>query len=405
MICKPTFNIKHIELILKLVSRCNINCSYCYYFYGADTNWQKRPKRISNTTINSTIKLLKKSIYEQGITSIQVDFHGGEPLLYGKESFSQLCNLFLGELSDIVNLSFAIQTNGILIDADWIALFHQYQVSVSVSLDGPPHINDEKRVDHKGRGTYERVVTGIGLLQQATSQGKIPQISNLAVINPHASGKQVYRHFVDRLNIRHMDFLLPGFDYDTYQAEDILLYGDFLIDILNEWINDNDPTIKIRLFGAFIAKLYGESTFMFPSNQFESKKAIALTIDSDGMMYGDDSLRSNQAWNHYKALSVCEYGFNDFLAQEYHWHQKNIKTPDACKHCMWMTVCGGGHLENRYSSKNGYYNPSIYCESLQRMYHQLLSFLIDHGVTLPHLDSHPQKLSNLSIPTTVGIHM
>ncbi len=388
MTSTPLSHIKHIELILKLTARCNINCSYCYYFYGADSKWSERPKRIDEETLNDTIIFLKESIYKHGISSIQIDFHGGEPLLYGKKQFEQACDLFLNALNDIVNLKFAIQTNAILIDDEWIALFKKYQVSVSVSLDGPPQINDQYRIDHQNKGTYHKVANGLQQLKNAVQKMEIPNISTLAVINPHASGKMVYRHFVDILGLKHMDFLLPGFDYDTYQVNDLPLYGDYLMDVLNEWITDDNPSIKIRLFGAFVAKLYGESTFMFPGEKFENKDAIAITVDTDGMMYGDDSLRSNQAWNHYKALSITEHNFSTFVAAEKEWFTQNIKTPIACQNCIWVDMCGGGHLENRFSSKNGYHNPSIYCDSLQRIYQQILHFLIDSGISFDHLNKH-----------------
>lgn len=378
-------NIKHVELIVKLASRCNINCQYCYYFYGADQSWKQQPKRITDQTIHHTIKLLKQGIFELGITSLQIDFHGGEPLLYGKKQLANLCDLFIRELSDIVNLNFALQTNAILLDKAWIDIICHYQISTAVSLDGPAKVNDLMRVDHQGKGTYERCLSGIRLLQEAVAKGRLPQISNLAVINPYTSGKMIYRHFIDEIKFKHMDFLLPGYDYDTYHNQPMSLYGDFLIDVFNEWVKDNDPSIKIRLFGAFMTKLYGHSTFMYPTNEFTDQKAVAITIDADGMMYGNDSLRSNAAWNHYKALSVAQHSLSDIIAQEKQWYQKNVKTPSTCKNCLWGEFCNGGHLENRYSSKTGYHNPSIYCDSLQRMYHQIIAFLIDNGISLEHL--------------------
>ena len=84
-------NIKHLEVILKLTSRCNINCTYCYYFYGADQNWQTRRKRLDNNTAEESIRFLKDAIQTYKIASIQIDFHGGEPLLYGKQNFDKLC--------------------------------------------------------------------------------------------------------------------------------------------------------------------------------------------------------------------------------------------------------------------------------------------------------------------------
>lgn len=373
-------NIKQLEVILKLTSRCNINCTYCYYFYGADQNWQTRRKKLSDDTLQEVIRFLKDAINQYHLTSVQIDFHGGEPLLYGKQKFEELCQAFQNHLGAITNLRLAIQTNAMLIDSDWVQLFEKFNVSVAISLDGPEQVNDKFRVDHKGRGTYQRVLQGLRRLQVAQHQGRIQPVCNLAVINPYTSGQKTYRHMVDELKIYHMDFLLPGDDYDTYQPNEISLYGDYLIDVLNEWIKDDNPDIQIRLFNAFIARLHGQKTFLFSQNNFEQKSFVAMTIDSDGMIYGDDSLRSNQAWNAYKALPIESHHFDDFLATESQWYQNHVQIPDACSGCIWQSSCAGGQLENRYSSKTGYNNPTIYCDALQRIYQQITQYLVDNGL-------------------------
>lgn len=378
-------NLKHIELILKIAARCNINCQYCYFFYGADSSWKQKPKRMSDNTIAHVIKAIKQGVLEHNISSIQIDFHGGEPLLYGKEKLSNLCDLFLKELSDITNVHFALQTNAILIDQDWLDILSFYHINTAVSLDGPKTVNDLLRVDHKGHGTYDRTVRGIQCLQEAEKQQKIPPLCNLAVINPYTSGKIIYRHFVDDLKFKVFDFLLPGYDYDTFNQNDLPLYGDFLIDVLNEWINDNNPNIHIRFFEAFFAAMLGKQTFLYPESDFKKREAIALTIDSDGMMFGNDTLRSNAAWQQYYALDISQYTLTDLINQEHDWHEKNATQPKDCINCLWLDSCGGGHIENRYASHSGYNNPSIYCDSLQRIYHQLFTFLIDNGISIDAL--------------------
>ena len=38
-------------ILLKVASRCNINCSYCYVYNQGDTNWQRMPKHMSAATV------------------------------------------------------------------------------------------------------------------------------------------------------------------------------------------------------------------------------------------------------------------------------------------------------------------------------------------------------------------
>jgi len=43
-----------------------------------------------------------------------------------------------------------------------------------------------------------------------------------------------------------------------------------------------------------------------------------------------------------------------------------------------MSACGGGYLPHRYSSKNGYDNPSVYCDDLYSMFDYMQSMLQSH---------------------------
>ena len=42
-------------LVVKIASRCNLNCTYCYMYNKGDTTYLKQPKVISNDIIDSLI--------------------------------------------------------------------------------------------------------------------------------------------------------------------------------------------------------------------------------------------------------------------------------------------------------------------------------------------------------------
>ncbi|CNK64389.1 galns arylsulfatase regulator (Fe-S oxidoreductase) [Yersinia frederiksenii] len=62
-----------------------------------------------------------------------------------KEHFAKICSLLISGNYSGSNISLALQTNGTLIDDEWISLFEKYLVNVSISIDGPKHINDRHR--------------------------------------------------------------------------------------------------------------------------------------------------------------------------------------------------------------------------------------------------------------------
>lgn len=69
-----------------------------------------------------------------------VTVHGGEPLLAKKEDVEEIFKLNYKKFGS----GGAIQTNGTLIDDDWIHLFKKYQVGVGISIDGWGTLNAQR---------------------------------------------------------------------------------------------------------------------------------------------------------------------------------------------------------------------------------------------------------------------
>ena len=56
----------------------------------------------------------------------------------------------------------------------------------------------------------------------------------------------------------------------------------------------------------------------------------------------------------------------------------SINLCEKCRQCKFMIACGGGYLPHRYSKKNGYDNPSVYCDDLYSMFENMQSVLESH---------------------------
>ena len=62
---------KSIQLILKLSERCNLNCSYCYYFNGLDQSFKSKPKYLKEDVLAQTIVFLKEAISDFKVDHIR----------------------------------------------------------------------------------------------------------------------------------------------------------------------------------------------------------------------------------------------------------------------------------------------------------------------------------------------
>src|SRR5260370_41426814 len=136
-------------ILLKVTSRCNIDCSYCYVYHQGDTSWQRMPKHMSLATVKDVLKQLA-TLYEDQQQPFAVVLHGGEPLLLPRNILDAL----LHGLSDRLPAACgrAIQTNGTLIDDDLLELCLRTNTTLSVRLDVPADVNDTFRTPFTAAG-------------------------------------------------------------------------------------------------------------------------------------------------------------------------------------------------------------------------------------------------------------
>ncbi len=353
-------------VVLKLASRCNLNCSYCYIYHHADKSYLRRPKLLGDEVYERTLAAMLDYCRQRSDDyAMALTYHGGEPTLVGAERFDRLASRAREVLGPRLRL-LAIQTNAVLLDGGWVEVFKRHDVRVSVSLDGPPEIHDAVRVDHQGNGTYAETVAGIRLLQQG---GITPRI--LSVVNPGRSGAEAYHHFRS-LGITAMDFLLPDVTHDSKQA----FYGglgetpvaDFLIPAFDAWLAEDDPRVEVRLFANLLRAFLGDDP---GSDAFGNPLMNYLIVETDGSIEALDALRVCEEGIAQSGLNVLEHGFGDLAAGLPLVHQamsQGFALAPPCRACPEREVCGGGHLPHRYSRAQGFDNPSAWCADILKLF-------------------------------------
>src|SRR5437667_38874 len=83
-------------------------------------NWRSLPAVMSEETFEMTIERILRHCLLSGQRAAMILFHGGEPTLVGAARFDRMCALARGRLESVVNVAFAIQTNGTRLDSSWI---------------------------------------------------------------------------------------------------------------------------------------------------------------------------------------------------------------------------------------------------------------------------------------------
>lgn len=354
---------KPIELdtvLVKVASRCNINCHYCYVYHLGDDNWSRIDKFMTFETMDAVSKSLGDLALKQN-RAFCVVIHGGEPLLLGYKRLRYFLSKLRGKLPKHYPIS--IQSNGVLITEEILDLCSEFFTSIAVSIDGPEYIHDRFRKDHKGNGTFQNVITGIEKLQ-SHSDSKFLFAGVLAVIDPKTDPAEVYKFFKE-ISPPSIDFLhrdgnhtnLPPGKSSVESTE----YGSWMVGLMDAYLKDSDP-VPIRVLDDMLKVLLGGKV---------SKEGIGLTdfgiviIDTDGTLTKNDTLKSsyNGADRFAKTWTIQQHQLTELFATPEFRKYYEMQRPSApkCIKCPELNLCGGGMVVHRWKEDNGYNNPTIFC--------------------------------------------
>jgi uncharacterized protein len=175
------------------------------------------------------------------------------------------------------------------------------------------------------------------------------------------------------LSAPNLDFLLPYNNFDNLppgrnsEMKTDTSYGDWLIAIFDVWYKDpakDKPAI--RMFDGIIGSLFGEE---FPNDLFGSFNNQLLVIETNGDIEAVDYLKACGKEFTKDDASILHHELDEAvdsrLANLYiNCHSKLHR---KCLACPVSEICGGANLASRYSSLNGFNNPSVYCNDLMKL--------------------------------------
>jgi len=105
--------------------------------------------------------------YSSKSQSLSVMWHGGEPLIIGRDKFARFLQIQAEENHTGCLTNNYVQTNGILLDDEWLDFLQRHNIFVGVSFDGPKVVDEVHRIDQNGGSHFEEVMKNIELLEQA----------------------------------------------------------------------------------------------------------------------------------------------------------------------------------------------------------------------------------------------
>jgi uncharacterized protein len=268
-----------------------------------------------------------------------------------------------------MTLEHTIQTNGILLDAEWCRFLRENCFLVGLSMDGPQAMHDAYRVDKAGAGTFSRVLTAARLMQEYGVEFNIL----CSVHDANADHPQeVYRFFRDEVRTQYVQFI-PIIERATPETVEIanagwgdanrhrLLYtqdgelvtrrsvkpeqwGAFLVAIFDEWVARDVGSVFIQLFESALASWLG-----LPASLciFAKTCGNALALEHNGDLYSCDHFVEPR----FRLGNIKEQHLLQLVASEQQRAFGQIKLdslPEYCRECDVRFACNGECPRNRF---------------------------------------------------------
>jgi uncharacterized protein len=356
------------EFVLKMHSRCDLACDYCYVFEMADTSWREKPRKIGRDVIEQTIARICAHVTAHRLSGVRVILHGGEPLLAGAGLISWTATTLRHALPAGTRLDLQMQTNGLGLTKPVLGMLLEQGIQVSVSLDGDRATHDKHRKYRHGQGSFDKVALALRSLDAGPFRQLFAGL--LCTVDVTANPIRAYDALL-KFGPPTVDFLLPHGNWASpppgrVAGSPATPYADWLIAIFERWYAAPVRQTRIRLFEEIIVLLLGGSSRL---ESIGLSPVTLLVVDTDGSMEQVDTLKSAFHGAPSTGLNVFDHDFDAALElPAIAARQIGLDAlADQCHACPVVRICGGGYYPHRYRAGRGFREPSVFCPDLLRL--------------------------------------
>ncbi|MDO4547016.1 MAG: anaerobic sulfatase maturase [Clostridia bacterium] len=356
-----------VSVLIKPASgSCNMRCNYCFY---AD-EMHNRSVAVRGVMDDATTENIIKKALSYATHTCDFGFQGGEPTLAGLDYFARFAELCDKYNVNGVKLSYALQTNGLVIDGEWAKFFKKRNFLIGLSLDGPRDINDYNRLDAGGVSVFARVMRAAEALRADNVDFNI-----LTVVT-----KQTARHiqkvysFLTKNGFAYQQYI-PCLDPFTQQRGSMPYsltpaeYGKFLRSLFDMWVADRKKGkyVYIRYFENLAGMLQGHEP---ESCDMCGHCLSQYVVESDGSVYPcdfymlDDWLIGNLNSDSFEQLE------NNPRRMEF--INASLKPHEDCASCSVRSSCRGGCRRHRQENLTSEIGKNYFCEA----YKSFLSYAL-----------------------------
>ncbi len=365
---------------------CNLDCTYCFYLEKEAIFQEKKIHRMSDEVLEAYIKQYCES---QNTPEILFAWQGGEPTLMGVAFFEKAVAL-QKKYAAGRPVQNAFQTNGTLIDNQWCKFLAKEKFLIGLSLDGPRHIHDKFRVDKGGKPTFDRVMKALKLMKAhrvnfntltcVTRQNAKHAVEIYTFLKGTGSTFLQFIPIIERkpndeAALLGLKLALPP-DLAADDTDERVMpwtvqpkqYGQFLIDIFDEWVRRDVGTTFVQIFDVMLNAWMGMPP---PLCVFAKKCGDAMVIEHNGEIYSCDHF----VYPEYNLGNILETPMVELTHQEKQiqfGNDKLDKLPKQCLNCNVRFACNGACPKHRFThTADGEPGLSWLCEGYKMFFQHI----------------------------------
>lgn len=334
-----------------------------------DKTYRGQPPRMSDEVTKALGAAMRRHSEEHDLEGVHVILHGGEPLLIGKDALvSWVHQIRRAFDSSPTRVLFSIQSNGTLVDEEWVSLLDSLDVRIGLSVDGPRKHHDRFRVTHAGKGSFDDTLSAIRMMRSSEA-GRRVFSTVMAVVNPEISPQELFDFWQD-IDVPGFDLCMPHANRVHPPDFPISDYGDWLIEFFDLWFRQNRPDRHIRYFDNMIRMLF---EYPISTDNIGGRPVGVIVVETNGELELTDAFKCCAEGMTKSGLNVTKNEFSELhsipMVRDLQVGAQSLC--EQCQNCSAFRVCGGGYMPHRYGPDGTFRYPSIYCEALYRLAHHM----------------------------------
>ena len=345
-------------MVLNVTNQCNLSCTYCYE-YGedkiVDTENGQQPKFMTEETARQAVEFMLK---ESGSSPVAyLTFFGGEtlmnfPVLKRTVGYARQRAAECGK-----QVHFSLTTNATLLRPEIIEFLAEHDIGVTVSIDGPPEIQDKFRVFQNGRGSYDIVAPKVkDLLKRHKTR---PIGARVTLASGTIDVKRIYRHLTEELGFSEVGFApatsaptrdhaIPEGGFDDMLAQFRELAEEFL-----------EASVAGQYHGFSNVRETLEEIHKGMSKAFPCGAGLGLMGVSTS---GDVALCHRFAGSESHKLGSVHDGIDRDMQRAF-LEKHHVDEKTDCRTCWARPLCSGGCYHEAHTRYGNTAKPNLhYCE-------------------------------------------